>query len=45
MEALIETNNRFNIITSDKMTAIDKINDSLYWGATEYFKKNDFTWI
>lgn len=45
MEKLIETDNRFELITCEEMSKIDKINDALYWGAINYFRKNNFIWV
>ncbi|MEM2948502.1 MAG: amino acid--tRNA ligase-related protein [Candidatus Anstonellales archaeon] len=42
---LVETKNRFEIINSEEMACIDRINSSLYTGAVEYFIKNGFCWV
>lgn len=45
MDKLKETNNRFELVTCDEMTKIDKINDALYGGAIQYFQKKGFLWV
>ncbi|MEM4335690.1 MAG: amino acid--tRNA ligase-related protein [Candidatus Anstonellales archaeon] len=42
---LVETKNRFEIINSEEMACIDRINSSLYTGAVGYFIKNGFCWV
>ena len=45
MDKLKETNNRFELVTCDEMSKIDKINDALYSGATQYLQKKGFLWV
>ncbi len=45
LEQLAKTENRFELINSEEMACIDRINSSLYTGAVEYFTKNGFCWV
>ncbi|MGC9005503.1 MAG: amino acid--tRNA ligase-related protein [Candidatus Micrarchaeia archaeon] len=45
LEQLVETKNRFEVINSEEMACIDRINSTLYAGAVEYFIRNGFCWI
>jgi len=45
LEELVETKNRFDVINSEGMACVDRINSSLYTGAVEYLTKNRFCWV
>ncbi len=45
LEQLVKTENRFEIINSNEMAVVDKINSNLYTGAMEYLIKNGFCWV
>ena len=45
IELLKSTEERFSKINGEAALAIDKVNDALYWGALDYFRKNGFTWV
>jgi len=45
LEQLVKTENRFEIINSNEMYVVDRINSSLYTGAIEYLVKNGFCWV
>lgn len=45
LEQLVKTENRFEIINSNEMYVVDRINSSLYTGAMEYLVKNGFCWV
>ncbi len=45
LDFLKNTENRFEKLNSELVTALDRINDSLMWGAMKYYKDNGYTWI
>lgn len=45
LSILNETKNRFSLITTEESRMVDKVNDSLMWGAKDYFRKNGFVWV
>jgi len=45
LKILEETKDRFNLANTQEAGLVDKINDSLYWGATQYARKNGFMYI
>jgi len=45
LEFLKSTENRFDMLNNEVVCALDKINDSLMWGAMQYFKDTSYTWI
>ena len=44
-DILKNTNDRFLIINSKEAGVVDKINDSLMWGAINYLRDSGFVWI
>lgn len=42
LNILEKTTDRFNLANTQEAGLVDKINDSLYWGATNYAKANGF---
>jgi len=45
LKILEKTENRFELANTEEAALVDKINDSLFWGATKYAKENGFMYV